>query len=196
MLAEVLLRRRKTVAYVFRPCIVAGPQAQTLLDEIPYVRLSEAMPDPVRSLLSIMPVLKPVIPDPGTRFQLVHEDDVASAFLAAAQGKGEPGPYNLAGRGTLTMSRPRRRAGLVLHPAPRPRGGRHGRGGLAAAAPRRDLLDPQRAQAGADEDRPGEEGARLEAEVHGEGDAEGAGGGSPSDPTRRGRGGRALRSEV
>ncbi len=104
VLAEVLLRRRKTVAYAFRPCIVAGPLAQTLVEEIPYVRLSEAMPDPVRSLLSIMPVLKPVIPDPGTRFQLVHEDDVASAFLAGTQGKGEPGPYNLAGRGTLTMS--------------------------------------------------------------------------------------------
>src|SRR3954469_25958041 len=30
VLAEVLLRRRKTVAYAFRPCVVAGPRAQTL----------------------------------------------------------------------------------------------------------------------------------------------------------------------
>jgi UDP-glucose 4-epimerase len=102
VLGEVLMRRRKTVAYAFRPCIVAGPGAQTLLEEIPYYRLSAAMPDAVLSLLSAMPILKPVIPDPGTRFQLVHEDDVASAFLAGALGKGEPGPYNLAGRGTLT----------------------------------------------------------------------------------------------
>ena len=51
-----------------------------------------------------MPVLKPVIPDPGTRFQLVHEEDVASAFLAGVAGKGEPGPYNLAGSGVLTFS--------------------------------------------------------------------------------------------
>jgi UDP-glucose 4-epimerase len=51
-----------------------------------------------------MPVLKPVIPDPGTPFQLVHEDDVASAFMAGVAGKGEPGPYNLAGGGTLTAS--------------------------------------------------------------------------------------------
>jgi UDP-glucose 4-epimerase len=104
VLAEVLKRRRKTVAYAFRPCIVAGPRAQTLLEEIPYYRLSEAMPDPARRLLAAMPVLKPVIPDPGTPFQLVHEDDVASAFMAAVAGKGEPGPYNLAGGGTLTAS--------------------------------------------------------------------------------------------
>jgi UDP-glucose 4-epimerase len=104
VLDEVLKRRRKTVAYRFRPCIVAGPKAQTLLEEIPYYRLSEAMPDPVRSLVAAMPVLKPVIPDPGTPFQLVHEDDVASAFMAGVAGKGEPGPYNLAGSGTLTAS--------------------------------------------------------------------------------------------
>jgi UDP-glucose 4-epimerase len=104
VLGNVLLRYPRTVAYAFRPCIVAGPTAQTMLQEIPYVRLSEAMPDAVRNLVSSMPILRPVIPDPGTRFQLVHEDDVASAFLAGVQGKGDPGPYNLAGRGTITMS--------------------------------------------------------------------------------------------
>jgi UDP-glucose 4-epimerase len=50
-----------------------------------------------------MPILKPVIPDPGINLQLVHEDDVASAFVAGVQGKGAPGPYNLAAKGTLTM---------------------------------------------------------------------------------------------
>ena len=104
VLGSVLLRYPKTVAYAFRPCIVAGPLAQMLLEEIPYVRLGDAMPDAVRSLLASVPMLKPVIPDPGTPFQLVHEDDVASAFLAGVQAKGPPGPYNLAGRGTLTMS--------------------------------------------------------------------------------------------
>lgn len=104
VLADVLKRRTKTSAYVFRPCVVAGPRAQTLLEEIPYIRLSEAMPDAVIRLLGSMPMLKPVIPDPGTRFQLVHEDDVASAFVAGALAKGPPGPYNLAGGGTLKMS--------------------------------------------------------------------------------------------
>ena len=104
VLGEVLLRHPGTVAYAFRPCIVAGPKARTMLEEIPYYRLSEAMPDAVSRLLGGMPVLKPVIPDPGVRFQLVHEDDVASAFMAGVAGRGEPGPYNLAASGTLTMS--------------------------------------------------------------------------------------------
>jgi UDP-glucose 4-epimerase len=104
VLGEVLLKRRGTVAYAFRPCIVAGPEARTFLQEIPYFRLGEAMPDAVARLLGSLPVLKPVIPDPGTRFQLVHEEDVASAFVAGVRGAGEPGPYNLAGAGTLTMS--------------------------------------------------------------------------------------------
>jgi nucleoside-diphosphate-sugar epimerase len=104
VLAQTLMRRTKTNAYVFRPCIVAGPRAQTLLDEIPYIRLSEAMPDAVVRLLGSMPMLKPVIPDPGTRFQLVHEADVASAFVAGVLAKGPPGPYNLAGGGTLRVS--------------------------------------------------------------------------------------------
>jgi UDP-glucose 4-epimerase len=103
VLREVLQRRRRTVAYTFRPCVVAGPDARTLLEEIPYYRLSDAMPAAAARLLAAMPVLKPVIPDPGTRFQLVHEDDVASAFLAGVLGKGQPGPYNLAGDGTLTL---------------------------------------------------------------------------------------------
>jgi nucleoside-diphosphate-sugar epimerase len=103
VLEDVLRRRRKTVAYVFRPCIVAGPEAQTMLQEIPYYRLSEAMPEPVARLLGSLPVLKPVIPDPGVPFQLVHEADVASAFVAGVRGVGEPGPYNLAGGGTLTV---------------------------------------------------------------------------------------------
>ena len=104
VLGEVLLKRRGTVAYAFRPCIVAGPEARTMLQEIPYFRLGEAMPDAVARLLGSLPVLKPVLPDPGTRFQLVHEEDVARAFVAGVRGVGEPGPYNLAGGGTLTMS--------------------------------------------------------------------------------------------
>jgi UDP-glucose 4-epimerase len=104
VLGQSLVKGNRTSAWVFRPCIVAGPKAQTMLEEIPYVRMSQGMPDPVRRLLSSMPVLKPVIPDPGVPFQLVHEDDVAQAFVAGVQGKGEPGAYNLAGNGTLTMS--------------------------------------------------------------------------------------------
>jgi UDP-glucose 4-epimerase len=118
VLANALMRRRKTSAYVFRPCIVAGPRAQTLLEEIPYVRLSEAMPSAVVRLLDSLPMLKPVVPDPGTRFQLVHEDDVAAAFVAGVLAKGPPGPYNLAGGGTLRMSDLARALGWYSIPIP------------------------------------------------------------------------------
>ena len=119
VLGAVLLRHTSTVAYAFRPCIVAGPGATTMLDEIPYYRLSEAMPNAVARLLAGMPVLKPVIPDPGVRFQLVHEDDVASAFMAAVAGRGTPGPYNLAARGTLTASDLASALGWYSVPVPR-----------------------------------------------------------------------------
>ncbi|HWF34014.1 MAG TPA: NAD-dependent epimerase/dehydratase family protein [Solirubrobacteraceae bacterium] len=93
-----------TDAYVFRPSIVAGPDALTLIQNIPYVTISERMPARVRRALELMPALKPVIPDPGVPFQLVHHDDVATALRAAVVGRGEPGIYNLAASGTLTMS--------------------------------------------------------------------------------------------
>ena len=91
-------------AYVFRPCIVAGPDARMLIEAIPYVRIGEKLPAVLRTLFDQVPVLKPVIPDPGLPFQLVHHDDVASALKAAVLGKGEPGIYNLAAPGEITMS--------------------------------------------------------------------------------------------
>jgi UDP-glucose 4-epimerase len=103
VLGEVL-DRGNTDAYVFRPCIVAGPDALLLLENIPYVQVSSSMPGPVLRVLELLPVLKPVLPDPGVEFQLVHHDDVALAFRAAVLGRGEPGVYNLAGSGTLTMT--------------------------------------------------------------------------------------------
>jgi len=120
VLGEVLMKHESTVAYAFRPCVVAGPEARTMLEEIPYYRLEDAMPDAVKRLISSLPVLKPVIPDPGIRFQLVHEDDVASAFAAAVRGLGEPGPYNLAGGGTLTMSDIADALGWYSIPVPKP----------------------------------------------------------------------------
>jgi nucleoside-diphosphate-sugar epimerase len=65
-----------------------------------------------------MPALKPVIPDPGVPFQLVHHDDVASAMQAAVLGRGQPGIYNLAGDGTITMSDLARALGWYSVPIP------------------------------------------------------------------------------
>jgi nucleoside-diphosphate-sugar epimerase len=102
-LAQVL-EGTDTDAYVFRPCIVAGADALALLENIPYIRLSDRMPGPLLRMLEVLPALKPVLPDPGVPFQLVHHDDVATALRAAILGRGEPGVYNLAGPGELRMS--------------------------------------------------------------------------------------------
>lgn len=96
--------KTSTDVFVFRPCIVAGPTATELIENIPYVQLGEKLPDPVRSLMGTIPLLRPVIPDPGVPFQLVHEDDVAQALTAAIVGGRVPGTYNLAADGEITLS--------------------------------------------------------------------------------------------
>jgi UDP-glucose 4-epimerase len=45
---------------------------------------------------------------------------VASAFAAGVRGVGEPGPYNLAGSGTLTMSDVADALGWYSVPVPKP----------------------------------------------------------------------------
>jgi UDP-glucose 4-epimerase len=103
-LLENVARPYDTEVYVFRPCIVAGPTALDIVERIPYVQLSERIPDPVKKLVGTIPLLRPVIPDPGVPVQLVHEDDVASALLAGIKGEGEPGVYNLAAEGQISIT--------------------------------------------------------------------------------------------
>jgi UDP-glucose 4-epimerase len=102
VLSEVV-ENSNTDAYVFRPCIVAGPEAPLLINSIPYVQLGDRMPGAVRALFDQVPILKPVLPDPGVPFQLVHHDDVATALRSAVLGRGAAGVYNLAGPGEVTM---------------------------------------------------------------------------------------------
>src|SRR3954451_15453069 len=78
-------------AYVFRPCIVAGGDALALVRSFP-------------AAMRKLPVAKPVLPDPGTPFQLVHTEDVATALAAAVRGDGPPGVYNVAGDRTIPAS--------------------------------------------------------------------------------------------
>src|SRR3954447_20076620 len=90
-------------AYVFRPCIVAGHNALTLVDAMmKQLQLGGRLPQ-ITTFLNSVPFLKPVLPDPGTPFQLVHQDDVAQALVASITGRGEPGIYNLAGEGTISF---------------------------------------------------------------------------------------------
>ena len=117
-LAEAL-EGSDTDAYVFRPCIVAGPEATLLLDLIPLLALGQRIPGPVRWALGKVPELRPVLPDPGVPFQLVHHDDVAAALCSAVVGDGDPGAYNLAGPGELTVSDLAHALGWHAVPAPR-----------------------------------------------------------------------------
>ena len=116
-LAEVL-SGSATDAYVLRPCIVAGPDAPLLIESLPYTQLSERLPGPVLRLLDGVPILKPVLPDPGVPFQLLHHDDVASAMRAAVLGRGAPGVYNIAGSGELTVKDLARELGWYAIPVP------------------------------------------------------------------------------
>jgi UDP-glucose 4-epimerase len=106
-----------TDAYVFRPCIVAGPDAPMLLDSLSVDaggRLGT-----LKHLLGAVPFVKPVLPDTGVPFQLVHHDDVATAVRAAVLGRGVPGVYNLAGDGTLTTGDLARELGWHTLPVPK-----------------------------------------------------------------------------
>jgi len=107
-----------TDTYVFRPCIVAGPQATMLLDLIPLLAIGQRIPGPLRWALGRVPELRPVLPDPGVPFQLVHHDDVAAALCAAVIGHGQPGVYNLAGPGRLTITDLAHALGWHAVPAP------------------------------------------------------------------------------
>jgi len=103
-LLEESLAGSDTGAYVFRPCIVAGPKAPALIEAIPLAGLGSRLPGVARGMLGRLAALRPVLPDPGVPFQLVHHDDVAAALAAAVRGEGEPGAYNLAGEGQITVS--------------------------------------------------------------------------------------------
>jgi nucleoside-diphosphate-sugar epimerase len=100
------LEGAETETYVFRPCIVAGGDALALVEAFP-------------RLLRKMPLARPVLPDPGTPFQLVHTEDVASALAAAVRGDGPPGVYNLAGDGTITAGDLARAFGWLTVPMPK-----------------------------------------------------------------------------
>ena len=115
-----------TVGYVFRPCIVAGPDALALLENIPYTQLrglvregSGPLAGAILQATERFPGLKPVLPDPGTPFQLVHHDDVATAMRAGVLGRGQPGVYNLAGPGEIQMADIAQELGWYTVPVPK-----------------------------------------------------------------------------
>jgi nucleoside-diphosphate-sugar epimerase len=89
--------------YVFRPSIVGGPDSPALVKQVPYVGTPTLVPAPLRALINKVPGVGPVVPDPGVPIQLVHADDVAKALVRGVLGQGDPGIYNLAAPGEITM---------------------------------------------------------------------------------------------
>ena len=90
--------------YVFRPCIVGGPEAPLLVRAtLDSIRLGGRRFGAVRRALGAIPGVGPVLPDTGVPFQLVHHDDVAAAIRAAVLGDGPAGTYNLAGDGEIRI---------------------------------------------------------------------------------------------
>jgi nucleoside-diphosphate-sugar epimerase len=108
-----------TDAYVFRPSIVAGADALTLVTMMTSPAGLGTVIDPLRKALERLPVVRPVLPDPGVPLQLVHTDDVARAIAAATLGEGPPGIYNLAAPDALTVSDIARALGWLPVPIPR-----------------------------------------------------------------------------
>jgi nucleoside-diphosphate-sugar epimerase len=105
-------------AYVFRPCIVAGPRATMLIAKtVEIARLGDPLPA-LRRGLARLPLPPPVLPDVGAPLQLVHHDDVARALAAAIRGEGSPGAYNLAGPGEVGLGDVARSLGWRTVPVP------------------------------------------------------------------------------
>lgn len=98
-LAEEASAHPELDLYLLRPPIVLGPHAiggKSALAErlLPAGRRASAL---VRRVPLPLPVLVPDLP-----LQVIHEDDVGTAFLQCIVGAGPPGAYNIAADETLT----------------------------------------------------------------------------------------------
>jgi len=119
-LLDELLAESDVEAYVFRPCIVAGPRATMLIEQtVEAVRVGDPVPL-LRKGVEKLPLVRPILPDPGAPIQLVHHDDVARAMAAAICGDGPPGAYNLAGEGEVRVRDIAGELGWRWVPVPRP----------------------------------------------------------------------------
>ena len=105
--------------YVLRPCIVAGPRATALADSMPWRQLNNRLPAVLRGTAGALQAVLPLMPDPGVPLQLVHHDDVADAIVLAVDGAGEPGDYNLAADGEVTLREVAEATGTRSVPVPR-----------------------------------------------------------------------------
>jgi nucleoside-diphosphate-sugar epimerase len=104
--------------YVFRPCIVAGRDAPTLVEGFTGQKVFGRRVRHVWRMLESLPLITPVLPVSGVPFQLVHHDDVAAAVRAAVLGRGSPGVYNLAADDAIRVREVARALGWQSVPVP------------------------------------------------------------------------------
>jgi nucleoside-diphosphate-sugar epimerase len=115
LLTDEAGRRPEPGLYLLRPPIVLGPHA---------VGAKNVLPGPLEpigrrlgGLVRGLPVSLPV-PAPRLPMQLIHEDDVAEAFMRCILGAGPPGAYNIAADGVVTADEVARELGFAALPVP------------------------------------------------------------------------------
>jgi nucleoside-diphosphate-sugar epimerase len=108
-LEEVAAEHPELALYVLRPPVVVGPHVvggkSALADRL--------LPTGRRlvGLVKRSPVRAPM-PAPDFELQVIHEDDVGTAFLQCIVGAGPPGAYNIAADEVLTAADVWRELGL------------------------------------------------------------------------------------
>ncbi len=138
------------------PCIVAGPDATLLIDTIPLVDLGSRLPGAVRALFDQVPVLKPVLPDPGVAVPARPPRRRGRRALRRRARPRHARGLQPRRRRRDHARRPRARAGLVLRAAAGHRRRRDRRGRRAPAVPaRHGDVDRGPAPPGADGHDPG-----------------------------------------
>jgi UDP-glucose 4-epimerase len=118
-LLEEITAGHDTDVYVFRPCIVAGRDAPTLIEGFTGQKVLGRRVRWLWRALDALPLVAPVLPDSGIPFQLVHHDDVANAVRAGVLGRGSPGTYNLASDDAIKVSDVAHALGWHSVPVPR-----------------------------------------------------------------------------
>jgi nucleoside-diphosphate-sugar epimerase len=108
-LAQEAARHPELDLYILRPPVVLGPhwiggKSQLATRLLPALERAAAG---LRRLPLRLPVVVADIP-----LQVIHEDDVGSAFVQCIVGAGPPGAYNIAAEGTISSSDVVRELGL------------------------------------------------------------------------------------
>ena len=104
---------------MFRPCIVAGRDAPTLVEGFTGQTILGPRVRTLWRALDAAPLIGPVLPDTGTPFQLVHHDDVATAIRAAVSARARRAPTTSPGDPAITVGDVAAALGWRAVPVPR-----------------------------------------------------------------------------